>query len=146
LVQDVLALEGKLAFAGGEDGSGSDIDFDIEHTGEAPVDGSEAADKVQLDFVDGVEAADEGLEEVVESVLVFTAEDAGELGVTAVLEAVHGGTGLAFGSLGAARAGAIAPGGFKLFVSESDKGHDSRSVGIVAGEVMKPWDVGGLFR
>gem|GEM_PF-5195117 len=37
-------------------------------------------------------------------------------------------------------------GGFELFMGESDKWHDSRSVGIVAGEAMKPQDAGGLFR
>jgi hypothetical protein len=169
LIEDGLALESELTFAGGEElrelgavreglegvseaiefggmfagadeGGGLDIDFDIEDAGlgghdagEAPIDGSEAADEVQFGLVDGLEAADERLEEVVESVLVFAAEDAGELGVAAVLEAVHGGTGLAFGRFGAARAGAIAPGGFELSVSESDKGHDVGSVGIVAG-------------
>ncbi|MEN6605037.1 MAG: hypothetical protein ABFD86_21725, partial [Bryobacteraceae bacterium] len=123
LVEDRLALKGELTFAGGHD------------VGEAPIDGSEAADEVEFGFVDGLEAANEGLEEVVESVLVFAAEDASELGVAAVLEAVHGGTGLALGRIRAARPCAVAPGGFELFVSESDKGHDSRSVGIVAGEV-----------
>jgi hypothetical protein len=37
-------------------------------------------------------------------------------------------------------------GGFELRMGESDKGHDSRSVGIVAGEATEPRDVGGLFR
>ncbi|MCE5307731.1 MAG: hypothetical protein LLG20_08810 [Acidobacteriales bacterium] len=37
-------------------------------------------------------------------------------------------------------------GGFDLFMSESDEGHDLGSVGIVAGEVVKPRDAGGLFR
>jgi len=55
-------------------------------------------------------------------------------------------TGLALGSFGAARPGAVVPGGFEMFVSESDKGHDSGSVGIVAGEATKPRDVGGLCR
>ncbi|MCE5310605.1 MAG: hypothetical protein LLG20_23440 [Acidobacteriales bacterium] len=172
LIEDGLALESELTFAGGEElrelgavheglegvgeaielggmlasadeGGGLDIDFDIEDAGlggndagETPVDGSKAADEVELSFVDGLEAAEEGLEEVVESVLVFAAEDASELGVAAVLKAVHGGTGLAFGRFGAARAGAVAPGGFELFVSESDKGHDVGSVSIVADGVI----------
>ncbi|MCE5308373.1 MAG: hypothetical protein LLG20_12100 [Acidobacteriales bacterium] len=48
-----------------------DIEFDVadaglggHDAGEAPVDGSEAADEVQLGFVDGLETANEGLEEV----------------------------------------------------------------------------------
>jgi len=137
-VSEAVELGGMLA--GAEERGGLDVDFDIEDAGfggddagEAPVDGSEAANEVEFRFVGGLEAADEGLEEVVESVLIFAAEDASELGVAAVLEAVHGRTGFTFGRLGAAGACAIAPGGFELFVSESDKGHDVYSAGIVAG-------------
>jgi hypothetical protein len=108
---------------------------------EGTIDGGEAANEVQLGFVDGLEAANEGLEEVVESVFLFAAEDARELGVASVLEGVHGGTGRPLGRFGAAGPCGVAPGGFELFVSESDKRHDSDSVRIVAGGVMKSREV-----
>jgi hypothetical protein len=152
LIEDGLALGSELPFAGGEERSGLDIDFDIQDAGlgghdagEAPIDGGEVEDEVQFGLVGGLEAANEGLEEVVERVLVLAAEDARELGVTAVLEGVHGGTGFALGRLGAAGACAIAPGGFELLVSESDERHNVGSVWIVAGGAMKPRDAAGLF-
>ena len=37
-------------------------------------------------------------------------------------------------------------GGFELSIAELDERHDLGPVGIVAGEVMKPRDAGGLFR
>jgi hypothetical protein len=134
------AIEFGARGAGAVVGGGLDVDFEIEDAGfggddagEAPVDGGEAADETELGLVDGLEAADEGLEEGVEGLLIFAAEDAGELGVAAVLEAVQSGAGLAFGSLGAARAGAVAPCGCELFFGESDERHDVIPGAIVAG-------------
>jgi hypothetical protein len=172
LLEDGLALENELAFAGSEelgelravherlDGEGEaiefggmapgvfeggdlDIDFHVkdagfggDDAGEAPIDGGEETYEAEFSLIDRLEATYEGVEKGLEGFLVLAAEDASELGVAAVLEGVHGGTGFTFGRLGAARPGAVPAGCNGLLFRECNQGHYEGPHGIIGYKLI----------
>jgi hypothetical protein len=121
LVGDGKAIEFGGAAAGVSEGGGLDIDLDVEDAGiggddagEAPLGVGKETNESEFDLIEGLEAADEGVEKGLESFLILAAEDASEYGIATVLDGVEGGAGLAFGSPGAARLGAVTPCGIDL--------------------------------